>query len=108
MVIIIILFFLIALCVLSEAMIRRVISRDDGKELETDNSSNEMCQHFLGLSKTMISSQSSCWFTSHIKFLLNGATSVVRQLQKEMTPGIIETLLYKHLRYSLSPPYVQC
>jgi len=71
-------------------MIRRMISRDKGKELETDSSSNEM-RRFLGLSKTMISSQSSCWFTSDVKLLLNGATSVVRQLQKEMTFGIIVT-----------------
>jgi len=81
-------------------MIRRAISRDDRKELETDNSTNEMCQHFLGLSKIMISSQSSCWFTCDVKLLLNGATSVVRQLQKKMTLGIIVTQLYKHLRYS--------
>lgn len=87
--IIIIVFFSISLCVLSEAMIRRMIRRDDGNELETDNSSNEMCQHFLGLSKNMISSRSSCWFTSDVKLLLNGATSIIRQLQKEMTLRII-------------------
>ena len=54
---------------LSVAMVRRMISRDDGKDLETENPSNEMFQHFLGLSKTMISFQSSCWFTSKCKII---------------------------------------
>jgi hypothetical protein len=66
---IIILFFSVAVYVLSETMIRRMIGRDDGKELETGNSNNEMCQHFLGLSKTMISSQSSSRFTSGCKLI---------------------------------------
>ena len=44
-----------------------MFSRDDGKELETKNSNNETFQHFLGLNKTMIVSQSSCWFTSKCK-----------------------------------------
>ena len=62
--IIIILFFSVAVHVPSEAMIRQIISRDVRKELETGNSNNEMCQHFLGLSKIMTSTQSSCRFTS--------------------------------------------
>jgi hypothetical protein len=46
-----------------------MISRDDGKELKTDDSGIEMFQHFLELSKTMINSQSSCWFTSKCKII---------------------------------------
>ena len=82
-------FILFNRSVLSEAMIRWMFSRNDGKELETDYSSNEMFQHFLGLSKTTISRIVD--LLPHVKLLLNGATSVVRQLQREMTLGIIVT-----------------